>query len=238
MGNVQQQRHGQHAGQCVPREVFRAGEVLRDPGGTLTVTAAAAGQNARLTAQITGTNPAAGEVAAYLATKPDAGGFGAILNHETRYRHFRETGLPIRSFDGGYGMAQLANPAPTYKQCWNWQLNVDAGLALFAQKVAAARRYLGGSGRTFTAQQLNYEAVARWNGGAYHYWNGTAWERNGDMLCDPATGNIGWDMTDPANAGQTVAQLHRRDAADYRRPPGNDAHWRYSGICHADAVLR
>lgn len=216
---------------------FEAGGVVRDLGGDMTVTAVAGGHSARVALTIVGTNPAAHEVDAYLATRPDSAGFGAILRHETNYRHFRETGLPIRSFDSGFGIAQLTNPRPTYEQCWNWKRNIDAGLALFAEKVRLARRYLGASGRTFTAAQLEREAVARWNGGAYHRWNGQAWVRNPDILCDAATHNIGWDMTDPANTGQTAAQLHRRDADVYRRPPGDDAHWGYSGICYADAVL-
>ena len=62
------------------------------------------------------------------------------------------------------------------------------------------------------------------------------WVRNADILCDPATGNIGWDMTDPENNGKTVAELHKRDAGTYSKRPSG-AHWKYSGVCYADAVL-
>jgi hypothetical protein len=101
---------------------------------------------------------------------------------------------------------------------------------------AAAVAYLSRGGRTYTADQASLEAVARWNGGRYHEWDATAgaWVRNANILCDSATGNIGWDMSDPANAGQTEQQLHQRDAASYRRGPQAGSHWGYYGVCYAD----
>jgi hypothetical protein len=74
-----------------------------------------------------------------------------------------------------------------------------------------------------------------WNGGSYHVWDGHAWVRPATIVCDPAAGNIGWDMTDPANHGRSIADLHRRDAASYAT--GHGAHWQYSGVCYADHVL-
>ncbi len=187
--------------------------------------------------RIIGENPTPQQVSDYLATKPNSDGFGAIIAHEAHSRHFTAAGEPIKSFDNGYGMCQLTSPAPTFEQCWSWKLNVDAGLALFAQKRAAAVRHLSQSNRTYSASQLRYEAVARWNGGPYHTWDGRAWARNPDVLCDAATGNIGWDMTLPANAGQTARQLHDRDTGSYRRGRRDGDPWRYSGVCYADAIL-
>jgi hypothetical protein len=134
----------------------------------------------------------------------------------------------------------LTNPAPTFEQAWNWQRNIDAGLVLFAQKRASARTYLTQSGRTFTDAQLRFESVCRWNGGQYHRWDATSnqWVRNPTILCDSTTGNIGWDMSDAANAGKPETLLHARDSASYSSPPGPTAHWKFFGVCYADHVLR
>jgi hypothetical protein len=70
-------------------------------------------------------------------------------------------------------------------------------------------------------------------------WNTTtnSWVRDPNILCDSGTGNIGWDMTDSENTGKTEAQLHARDKGAYSHPPQSGAHWKYSGVCYADAVL-
>jgi hypothetical protein len=210
-----------------------------DRGGTLIVEAAAGGSSARITVEINGTNPIATDVSQWLATKPGSDGFGRIIQHETRFKHFNSSGEPIKSFDQGYGMCQLTTPAPTFEQAWNWKHNVDGGLELFANKRSSALSYLGQGGRTFTEEQLRYEAVCRWNGGQYHRWDAVVnhWVRAPRVLCDSKTGNIGWDVTDPENTGKTEAELHARDSASYGRPPGPGAHWKYFGVCYADRVL-
>lgn len=208
-------------------------------GGTLTVVAhSAKGGQASISVTIEGSNPTVGDVQTYLATRSDSDGFFAIVNHETQCRHFKN-GVPIKSFDNGYGMCQLTSPAPTYAQVWNWKKNIDAGLALFGAKRLAAKNYLSSGGRSYTADQLRYETVSRWNGGSYHSWDAktSAWVRKPSILCDSRTGNIGWDMTDAQNAGKTEAQLHKRDADSYRDPPNDKSHWGYYGVCYADAVL-
>ena len=207
-------------------------------GGTLTVEASSAAGSATVSVKIKGTNPQAADVTTYVQLK-HANGFDKILSHESKMRHFNTSGEPIKSFDNGYGMAQLTSPPPSYDQVWNWKLNVDGGIKLFGQKVSTAKTYLSQNG-TYTADQLQYEAVCRWNGGSYHTWDATAkaWVRNPNVLCDSQTGNIGWDMTDAKNKGKSEADLHKRDAASYRSAPASDAHWRYYGVCYADAVLR
>lgn len=186
---------------------------------------------------VCGRQPNAIAVRAFLATIPDTDGFDRIIEQESHFRHFRAEGVPIVSFDGGYGMCQLTNPVPTFEQVWNWKENVRAGAALFQRKVNAARAYLSQQGRPFTPDQLRREAVTRWNGGSYHRWNGNAWVRNPNIVCAPGTGNIGWDMTDPRNAGQTVQQLQQRDGNQFRRPRPANAPWIYSGVCYADHLL-
>ncbi|MDB5902915.1 MAG: hypothetical protein JWM26_1793 [Betaproteobacteria bacterium] len=213
--------------------------VVVNCGGTLTVRAEANKQTATISVKITGTNPGSAEVVTYLSAKQNSAGFDKIIQHETSFAHFKNK-EPIRSFDNGYGMCQLTAPVPTFDQVWNWKLNVDAGLKLFDQKRTAAITYLSQSKRTYTADQLKYETVCRWNGGSYHEWDAKAgkWLRKSTILCDSKTGNIGWDMTDTGNKGKSEAQLHARDSGSYSKAPAAGAHWMYSGVCYADAVLR
>jgi hypothetical protein len=223
-----------------PSNQWDAKTVITNYGGTLTVSAQVNGQTATIMVKVCGTNPSAAEVAQFLATKPGTAGFDKILQHETGFRHFNASGEPIRSFDNGYGMCQLTNPPPSFEQVWNWKSNVEGGLALFAVKRKAAITYLSQNNRSYTDDQVKYEAVSRWNGGSYHEWDMNAgnWVRHPNILCDSTTGNIGWDMDDDANAGKTEAQLHQRDSPSYRKGrTGPDDHWKYSGVCYADKVL-
>jgi hypothetical protein len=229
-----------------PGNTWDAKAAVANFGGTLTVRAEAAAPgapgaraSATVSVRVRGANPNAAETNAYLATRPNSAGFEAIIAHEAKFRHFNAGGEPIKSFDHGYGMCQLTNPVPTFEQVWNWKLNVDGGLTLFAQKRASAITYLSQGGRTYTADQLRYEAVCRWNGGPYHQWDakGGAWIRPSHVLCDTATGNIGWDMNDADNQGKTEAELRKRDSGSYAKPPAAGAHWKYLGVCYADRVL-
>lgn len=208
-------------------------------GGTLTVNVMAGAASASITVKIRGTNPTAADAKAYLSTKPGSDGFDKIMEHETRFKHFNAQFEPMKSFDNGYGMCQLTTPVPSFEQVWNWKLNIDGGLFLFAAKRAEAIRYLSQSNRTYTDDQLKYEAVCRWNGGSYHVWDAKAneWVRNPNILCDHLTGNIGWDMTDSENTGKTEADLHKRDSGAYSHRPPPGAHWKYFGVCYADAIL-
>lgn len=208
-------------------------------GGTLTLQVEANKQIATIAVKIRGTNPSAAEVTAYLATKPNSAGFDKILEKESHFRQFNNNFEPVKSFDNGYGMCQLTSPVPTFEQVWNWKLNIDAGLKLFEQKRLSAVAYLGQGGRSYTAEQLKYETVCRWNGGTYHEWNAQAgkWIRHPNILCDSRTGNIGWDMNDPQNKGKTESELHKRDSGSYSKPPQTGSHWKYLGVCYADRLL-
>lgn len=224
---------------ATPNNKWNAKTGITNCGGTLIVRATAGAAHASMTVKITGTNPKAAEVIHYLSTKANSAGFGRIIQHETKFKHFGANGEPVKSFDGGYGMCQLTFPAPTFEQVWNWKLNVDGGLKLFGQKHAAAVAYLSQTNRAYTADQLKRETVCRWNGGAYHEWDSKAgrWVRSANVLCDSKTGNIGWDMTDSANKGKTEAELHKRDGGSYATSPQAGAHWKYSGMCYADRIL-
>lgn len=153
--------------------------------------------------------------------------------------HFTFRGEPNRSFDNGFGIAQLTSPAPTFEQCWDWKKNVDGGLALFAAKQRTAKTYLAQNNRTFTADQLAHETVSRWNGGSYHVWDAKAgaWVRNPDIVCDTGTGNIGWNMQNAQNMGKTPEELHKRDVAQYKGGKKAGENWMYSGVWYADRIL-
>lgn len=213
--------------------------VAANSGGTLTVRVQADNQAVIIAVKIKGTNPSLADVTHFLAVKPNSLGFDQILIHKSGCRNFLATGEPIKSFDNGYGICPLTNPAPSFEQIWNWKLNVEGGLALFASKQIEAINYLSQNNRSYTADQLAHETVCRWNGGTYYEWDEAAgkWIRHPYILCDPTTGNIGWDMNDPQNKGKTEAALHQRDSASYGAPPSANAHWEYSGVCYADKIL-
>ena len=206
-------------------------------GGDLSVQLLAGGRSFVFNAPIIGQNPTHDAIRSYVNGKPDADGFLDIIMHESKGKHFNLAGQPIESFDHGFGLCQLTRPAPTYEQVWNWKRNIDAGLTLFADKRRIARNFLSSHG-SYTPDQLKRETVARWNGGPYHSWDGSKWIRRPNILCDGKTGNIGWDMSDPDNAGKTASELRARDQSTYRRGHQNTDEWNYFGVCYADALLR
>jgi hypothetical protein len=215
-----------------------AQSVVNNLGGTLTVRADTNKFHATTTVKIVGTNPSAADVKTYLKTKSSVEGFDKIIAQESRFLHFNKHNEPIKSFDNGYGMCQLTKPVPTFEQVWNWKLNIDGGVALFASKRLDAISYLSHGHKTYTTDQLTSETVGRWNGGSYHEWDakGGKWVRHATILCDSRTGNIGWNMDDSENKGKTEDQLHKRDSASYAKHT-NTAHWNYYGVCYADHLL-
>jgi len=217
-----------------------AKDVITNFGGKLTVHAEANKSSASTSVKIVSTNPTDVAVKQYLASKANSVGFDKIIQHESKFKHFNAKKEPIKTFDNGYGMCQLTTPTPTFEQIWNWKKNVDGGLALFDEKRLSAIAYLGQSQRSYTSEQLKYEAVCRWNGGKYHEWDAQKlkWVRKANILCDTETGNIGWDLDDPENAGKTEANLHKQDKASYSKAPDSNADWEYSGICYADNILK
>lgn len=218
---------------------WEAKGALVDLGGTLTVTAQAGRDRVTASVTIGGTNPSAIQVTQYLSSQLNSAGFEKIIAHESKFKHFKPSGEPVKSFDNGFGMCQLTTPTPSFAQVWNWKRNIDGGLMLFEQKRATAVNYLSQSKRTYTADQLKYEAVCRWNGGKYHEWDSSlgSWVRIHNILCDTATGNIGWDMTRPENKGKTEAELRARDKASYSTGRKAGSGWKYSGVCYADRIL-
>src|SRR3984885_4625898 len=111
-----------------------AANAIAGLGGQLQVQATANGQSDSVSVRIAGQNPSTQQVTTYLESQADSDGFDQLLKHESQFRHFNAQGHPIKSFDNGYGMCQLTAPVPSFTQIWNWKLNVDGGLALFAGK--------------------------------------------------------------------------------------------------------
>jgi hypothetical protein len=210
-------------------------------GGTLTVVVKAGKENFKRSIYIVGKNPSKTDVVSFLNTINDIKGFEELLEQESKFKHFiNADNMPVVAFDGGYGMTQMTTPAPTYEQIWSWKENIKGGTSLYKDKQKIAKNYLSQHKRTYTDEQLKLETWSRWNGGAYHIWDEKekAWVRNPDILCDTATGNIGWNTKLESNKEKTEAELHERDANTYAKPkekkPENQ--WKYTGICYADHV--
>lgn len=218
-----------------------SGEVL---GGRLTVGVTNGRESIKRTVTIKGVNPSKELVAQYIAELEDMEGFEKLLEQETNTKHFINLdGEPIAAFDKGYGITQMTNPAPSYEQVWNWKANILGGSAIYKEKVAAAKKYLGQKDREYTDDQLKHEIFSRWNGGVYHQWDEVekVWVRKRNLLCDSATGNIGWSMNKVKNEGKTEAELRERDKEKYKdgsKGQSADHPWQYSGVCYADHVLK
>jgi len=79
--------------------------------------------------------------------------FRIIAYQESKYKHFYPSkyGVPKDAIyplendppgDGGFGLMQLTNPAPQYKEIWNWQENIHAGIRLIKEKIVIAKSLL------------------------------------------------------------------------------------------------
>ncbi|MRS17519.1 hypothetical protein GJV06_21805 [Enterobacteriaceae bacterium RIT691] len=211
-------------------------------GGKLTVKVKVGQAEIERIINIKGQNPSAEDITTFVNNQEGLSGFDKLIAQETHSKNFINfDSEPITSFDQGYGMTQITNPAPTYTQVWSWKENILSGSSLYKQKQLEAKNYLGTHG-SYTEEQLQHETFSRWNGGAYHVWDPTLrqWTRKNNILCDSQTGNIGWDTDNPTNANNTEEVLHNRDSKQY--PLGgsgqNEDHpWRYTGICYADHIL-
>lgn len=214
------------------------GEIL---GGTLTIEVTAGSERFKRSVFVVGTNPSKAEVEAHIATIPDLKGFAALLEQESRCKNFiNADGEPVVAFDKGFGMTQITNPAPSYVQVWDWKQNISAGSSLYKSYQKEAKRLLD-KHPPYTDEMLINETYARWNGGGYYTWDAKAkaWARKENILCDSATGNMGWNMDNAANSGKAETDLHERDKGVYKdgkSGQSKDHAWKYSGICYADHV--
>lgn len=134
-------------------------------------------------------------------TKEDNELVKKIFKQESRYRQFYSDSQPLTSFDNGYGLGQLTNPAPTYEQIWNWKEHINEILnKQIPWHRKRAKKYLDKYGQ-YTQDMLDLETLASYNGWSHeqHYWNWNSttkkWESNSDVVCDPSQSNKGWLKT-------------------------------------------
>jgi hypothetical protein len=208
-------------------------------GGTFTAQVKAGKETFKRSVHVRGKNPGKDRVVTFLNTIEDIKGFEKLLEQESKFKHFIDADhMPVVAFDGGYGLTQMTTPAPNFEQIWNWKENIRGGTSLYKTKQKSAKTYLSQNKRTYTDEQLKLETWSRWNGGVYHVWDdkNKAWVRNNDIMCDPVTGNIGWDMTLQGNKGESLEDLHDRDEKSYKTPKKKAAEnkWKYTGTCYAD----
>lgn len=212
-------------------------------GGTLTVQVKAGEELFKRSIYIKAKNPSKEKLESFVTTLDGANGFEKILQHEALGKNFiNADGEPIVAHDKGYGITQLTNPAPTYEQTWSWKENVKGGTKLYKEKRAAAKLDLEKKGKaSYTEEQLQMETYTRYNGGKYHEWDETEkkWVRKKNILCDTATGNIGWSTSESINKDEKEKDLRERDKDTYKLgKAGQTAEhkWTYTGVCYADHV--
>lgn len=155
-----------------------------------------------------------------------------IFNQESRYRQFYSDNAPLTSFDNGYGLGQLTNPAPTYEQIWNWKSHVSE---VVQKRIPSARttakNYLD-KHPGYTQEQCDLETLAAYNGipkkQRYHNWNETdkKWVVNENVVCDPDQSNKGWIMTEDANKEKKLPDLKSNKES---KPI-------YTGRCYAEHI--
>ncbi|AQQ40194.1 hypothetical protein A8E81_02775 [Burkholderia cenocepacia] len=209
-------------------------------GGKLSVEVKAGSTEFRRTVLVLGKNPAKEDVLAYLKPIPKTVGFELVLDQESHFKNFRMSDSePVVAGDKGFGMTQMTNPAPSYEQVWSWKENIKAGVKLWQQKQTDAIKHFDGV--PYTEEQLRRETFSRWNGGAYYKVDKAAGTIvRDDVMCDTQTGNIGWDMTNPSNAGKTEEELRKRDKDEYPKMKAGQTKehpWKYSGICYVDHIF-
>ncbi len=217
--------------------VWNIKDINKIIGGTVVVKVDIEGVLYKRTVKILGKNPLEDDVKNYLEIK-DASALNKIIKQESRYKNFINLDSePVVSFDKGYGITQLTNPAPKYHQIWSWKENIDAALVLMnAKKKEALNYFKSKKESSYTDEMLDLEILARWNGGAYHKWDAEQkqWIRNPNILCDSEQGNTGWDISREENKNKTEEELRKRDIGKKQKRGGDQ--WFYTGVCYADHV--
>ncbi|WP_206549518.1 hypothetical protein, partial [Cronobacter sakazakii] len=113
------------------------------PRGNLVVSVKIGELVIKCNVKIKGQNPAVEDLHAFIDTFENSAGLKKVLAHESFNKQFINlNGEPIVSFDQGYGMAQMTNPAPDYTTTWSWKEYVKAGRDLFQTKCEQAINHL------------------------------------------------------------------------------------------------
>lgn len=218
-----------------------SGKVL---GGFLTVEVNAGDEVFKRSIYVKAKNPSTTKITEFISKLDGANGFDKILQHEAHGKNFiNADGQPIVSFDKGYGITQMTNPAPSYEQCWNWKENIKAGKSIYVTKKDIAKNYLSKKGKdSFTSEQLLTETYSRYNGGSYYDWDPTQkkWTPS-KFVCDTDAANIGWQPIEELNKDKTADELHKRDKDTFKlgkKGQSKDHPWKYTGVCYAEHVKK
>ena len=152
-----------------------------------------------------------------------------IFKQESNYRQFYSDGMPLVSFDKGYGLGQATTPAPTYEHTWNWRLHIDYIIkTVLPEKRSFAKHYL--KAHPYTDENLDMETLVHYNGANYHYYvwseQDKKWVVNDKVLCDPLESNKGWDVTSKGNENKTLEDLRS----------GKGEKPKYTGRCYAEHI--
>ena len=203
-------------------------------GGDLVVKVSAGETNFVRKVTILGKNPSKENILIEVdsgKTKEDNELVKKIFMQESRYRQFYSDNQPLTSFDNGYGLGQLTNPAPTYEQIWSWKAHIAEILKnRLPNHRKRAKKYLDEHG-DYTSEMLDMETLACYNGwsGGQHYWNWASttkkWEVNTDVICDPNQSNKGWISSQKDN-NKSLEELKN----DSKAKPV------YTGRCYAEHI--
>ena len=220
-------------------EMSFGGKIL---GGILSVEVETGKETFKRTIYLKGKNPNREMIKEYSDSLEGTEGFDKILFHEAHGKHFiNADGEPVVSFDKGYGITQMTNPAPTYEQCWSWKENIKGGSAIYIGKRKIAKTYLKNEGKgTYSEEELQNEAYSRYNGGSYYVWDeGLKKLVARNYVCDPKVANIGWNAANESNQDKSPEELHERDKDTFKlgkKGQSEEHPWVYTGICYANTV--
>lgn len=207
------------------------GKVL---GGELIVTAKGEGCTFKRRVFVLAKNPTKEDVIAELDTyalkySREVRLAKKIFKQESGYRQHYSDGMPLVSFDKGFGLGQATNPPPKYEQAWSWKKHVEYIVTVvLPQKIAMAKSYL--ERNPYTDEHLDSEVLVYYNGANRHYYvwsdSSKSWIVNENVLCDPNESNKGWDSNTETNKNKTLEDL-RSGKGD--KPI-------YTGKCYAEHI--
>lgn len=74
------------------------------------------------------------------------------------------------SGDGGFGVMQLTDPKPTYRQIWHWKENIDKGVGFVNEKIGMAKNHYNKHpvADNEKAEFLRWDVYQQYNG--FHFW--------------------------------------------------------------------
>lgn len=208
------------------------GEIV---GGELTIKVKVGTKTFIRKTLIRGKNPSQEKIHVEIDSYTEKGNVGLlkkIYKQESNNRQFYSDESPLVSFDNGYGMGQLTNPAPSYEQIWNWKAQTKQIIEKRlpdCRKIA--KKYLD-QHPGYSDDMLDLETLVPYNGMAkkqrYHNWDATKkmWSANDDVICDPDQSNKGWLTTEKDNENKTLSELQKDKTA---KPF-------YTGRCYAEHI--